>query len=150
MDMTVKKDQTPRSCVGCYSRGSIKLYFKSLPVSKHRERHHHWSEAGDGRIICFGKCVSTPTPQRGQFLSHVSPVQAKQRLTEAGKWESDNGNKPRCSWLLPQPRHTRRFSVRGPSSSPGHFHDLFKSQVYGICQFIGRVLRSLTTLKSNL
>lgn len=86
MDVAVKKkDQMPRSCVGRYSRGFIKLYFKSLPVSKHRERRHHWSKAGDGRIICFGKCVSTPAPQRVQFLSHASPVQAKQRLTEAGK-----------------------------------------------------------------
>lgn len=37
-----------------------------------------WARAGDCRIICFGKCVSILTPQRGLFLSCVSRMQTKQ------------------------------------------------------------------------
>lgn len=39
-----------------------------------------WARAGDCRIICFGKCVSLLTPQRGLFLSCVSRMQSKQRV----------------------------------------------------------------------
>lgn len=145
INMTVKKkDQISHGWLGLYSHGFIKFYFRALPVSKHGERRRDWSKAGS-----FGKCVSTPTPQRVQFLCHVSPMQGKQRLTEAGKWESDNGNKRRA-WLLAKRRHARWFSMRGPSSSPGHFHDLFTFQAYGICQFIGMALKSLTALNGNL
>lgn len=69
-----------------YSSGSSPLHLLLL-AAKARRMTPCWGKASkaSGRIICFGNCVSALPPQRELFLSRVSPMQSKQRLTEARK-----------------------------------------------------------------
>lgn len=151
LNITIKKRcQIPGGRFSLYSHGFMKLRFKAL-----RERWHDWSKAGDGRIICLGKCAPTPIPQRVQFLSHMSPMQGKQHLTEAGEWErwqaalrlAPSETTPHAPIFHVQPFELARAAFTIYLSFPLLCTD-------GICQFIGMVSnllqRWIVTYKHDL
>lgn len=94
-------------------------------------------------------------PQRVQFLSHMSPMQGKQHLTEAGKWErwqaalhlAPSETTPHAPIFRVQPFELARAAFSIYLCFPLLCTD-------GICQFIGMVLnllrRWIVTYKPDL
>lgn len=140
-----KRCQIPGSRFSLYSHGFMKLRFKAL-----RERWHDWSKAGDGRIICFGKCAT----KSAVSFPHVT--YARQTTSDRG-WKvrtltscAASGsfrNNATCTDFPRAALRARRAAFTIYLCFPLLCTD-------GICQFIGMVLnllrRWIVTYKPDL